>query len=250
MKVIEVTADNVSEHGLFCIKNKKAPGYNEKMSWFKAKVNQGIKLKIAVDKAGKQHAFIEYLPSELAWRPVHAHNFMFIQCIMVFSKDQREKGLASLLIKHCEEEARKNGMSGICTMTSKGTWMADKSLFEKNNFEIVDQNGRFELMTKRFDDKAEMPKFNDWEKQQIKYKGWNLVYADQCPWHEKSVSDLLKSAKAHGIDLKITKLEKPEDAQNAPSGFGTFALIKDGKLIEDHYLSRTRFENILKQEGK
>ena len=46
-------------------------------------------------------------------------------------------------------------------------------------------------------------------------------------------------------NIKLTSLKK---VQNAPSGFGTFSLIKDGKLIKDHYLSRTRFENILRQE--
>jgi hypothetical protein len=32
-------------------------------------------------------------------------------------------------------------------------------------------------------------------------------------------------------------------------GYGTFGLIKDGVLLEDHYLSRTRFETILKKFG-
>ena len=53
--------------------------------------------------------------------------------------------------------------------------------------------------------------------------------------------------------LQVTtflKLTSPTEAQNAPSGFGTFSLIKDGKLLEDHYLSKKRFENIIKQEIK
>jgi hypothetical protein len=48
----------------------------------------------------------------------------------------------------------------------------------------------------------------------------------------------------------VIKLVTPREAQNAPSGFGTFALLKDGKLLGDHYLSRTRFENIIRQEMK
>ena len=61
---------------------------------------------------------------------------------------------------------------------------------------------------------------------------------------------MLNSAMDHNIDLKITKQEIPKEVQNAPSGFGVFSLIKDGKLLSDHYLSRTRFENILKKENK
>jgi hypothetical protein len=51
----------------------------------------------------------------------------------------------------------------------------------------------------------------------------------------------------NGITLTVKKLATPKEAQKAPSGFGTFSLIKDGKLLADHYISRTRFENILKQ---
>jgi hypothetical protein len=58
----------------------------------------------------------------------------------------------------------------------------------------------------------------------------------------------VQAASDYGIEMKVTKLLTPEEARNAPSGFGTFSLIKDGKLLEDHYLSRTRFENILKKE--
>jgi hypothetical protein len=94
-----------------------------------------------------------------------------------------------------------------------------------------------------------MPRLIDWTKNLAKYKGWNLVYSDQCPWHEKSVTDLQLTAKNHGIELQITKLTTPEEAQQAPSGFGTFGLIYNGKLLEDHYLSKTRFENILKQQN-
>lgn len=53
-----------------------------------------------------------------------------------------------------------------------------------------------------------------------------------------------------GIDLKLKKIETVDEAKNAPSGFGTYSLIYNGKLIEDHYLSATRFRNILKKELK
>ena len=132
-------------------------------------------------------------------------------------------------------------------MSSDGPWMANKSLFEKNGFLMADQLERFELMYKAFG-KSLKPQFVDWTKGREKYKGWHLVYSDQCPWHEKSITDLMQSALDHGVELKVKKLATPKEAQNAPSGFGTFSLLKDGRLLGDHYLSRTRFENILRQE--
>jgi len=61
---------------------------------------------------------------------------------------------------------------------------------------------------------------------------------------------MLHVAMDFGIDLRITKMETAQEAKNAPSGFAVFNLLHDGKLLEDHYLSATRFKNILKTELK
>jgi GNAT superfamily N-acetyltransferase len=246
--LLEVTPANVSEIGLFCIKDKKAPGYTSKMDWFKSAINKGIKIRIATDQQNKQLGFIEYIPSELAWRPVEATNYLFVQCIALMVKEARQNGIGSALLNYCEMDARKNNKSGVCAMSSNGVWMANRTLFEKNGYREVDKLGRFELMSLTFDDKFPQPRFIDWTKHQTEYTDWNLVYSDQCPWHQKSVNDLVQAASDYGIEMKVTKLLTPEEARNTPSGFGTFSLIKDGKLLEDHYLSRTRFENIVKQE--
>jgi GNAT superfamily N-acetyltransferase len=246
--ILEVTPANVSEIGLFCIKDKKSPGYTSKMDWFKLKINQGIKIRIATDQRNKQLGFIEYIPSELAWRPIEASNYLFVQCIALMVKEARQNGIGSALLRSCEEDARKNNKSGVCAMSSNGVWMANRTLYEKNGYREVDKLGRFELMSLTFDNKFPQPHFIDWTKHQTEYTGWNLVYSDQCPWHQKSIADLMQAALDYGIEMKVTKLLTPEEAKNAPSGFGTFSLLKDGKLLEDHYISRTRFENIVKQE--
>jgi GNAT superfamily N-acetyltransferase len=250
LRIIEVTAENVSEFGFYCIKDKKSAGYKLTVDWFKSKINNGLKIQIAKDDQNQDLGFIEYMPSELAWRPVRANNYFFIQCILLFEKAKRNQGIGSSLLKICEQDAKINNKSGIFYMSSNGPWMANKSLFMKNGFVIAGKLDRFELMVKKFDDKNPLPQIIDWTKQQTQYKGWNLIYADQCPWHEKSVTDLIKASIDNGINLKVKKLMNPEEAQNGPSGFGTFSLIKDGKLLADHYISRKRFENILKQEMK
>lgn len=247
--IVDVTTDNVSEVGIYCIKDKKSAGFQSKVTWFKSTINAGLNMKIAY-KGNKQVGFIEYFPSEFAWRPVNAQNYLFIQCIALFVKDAKGKGIASQLIQCCEQDAKNNNKSGICAMSSQGAWIANKSLYEKNGFTIVEQKDRFELMVKSFDNLSPTPTFFDWKKAQKNYIGWNLVYADQCPWHEKAVVELQRAALDFGIELKVKKLNSPAEAQQAPSGFGTFNLLKDCKLIEDHYISRTRFENIIKQEIK
>lgn len=248
--ITTVTPENISETGIFCIKDKNSNGYKQKAEWFKLKINSGLQIKIATDEQKKQLGFIEFIPSELAWRPLKAKNYLFVQCIGLFAKDARNKNIGSALLQECEKEAIKNNYSGVCAITSDGPWMANKTLFEKNNYEIAGKLGRFELMFKAFNSRESKPALIDWTNKLKNYKGWHLIYSDQCPWHEKSVADLKASALKNGIDLKVKKLTCPEEAQNAPSGFGSFSLLKDGKLLGDHYLSKTRFENIVKQETK
>lgn len=205
--IITATASNVYDTGIFCLKNKKNSGYQDKIDWFKNEINKGLTIKIALDEQKNQLGFIEYIPAELAWRPVKAENYFFIHCIVLFAKNAKNKGVGSALIKQCTEDAKHKKKAGICVMTSKGTWIADKTLFEKNGFKQSSVLGRFELMYKSLNKKSIIPQFNDWTKQQSRYNGWHLIYADQCPLHSKSVKELKQAAIEHNIKLTIKQLK-------------------------------------------
>ena len=246
--IINVTPQNVLQETLFCIKDLKNPGFHSKQKWFEKRYKEGMRMKILKDTDGKMMGFIEYIPASHAWRPVEAKNFMFIHCMYISSNKNKNKGFGSLLINESENDAKALNMSGVCVMTSNGVWITDKRIFEKNGYAEVDQRGRFELISKKWNRAAKDPKLMDWALQQKKYMGWHLLYADQCPWHEKSVFALLNTAHEYGIDLKVHKISTAQEAKNAPSGYGVFNLLKNGKLLEDHYISATRFRNILKKE--
>lgn len=246
--IIDVTPENVQEETLFCIKDIKKAGFHSKREWFKKQYQLGLRMKILKDDTDKMIGFIEYIPVSDAWRPVEGNDFMFIHCMYVYPNKNKNKGYGSLLINEVEKEVKEKKMSGMCVMASKGAWISDKRIFENNDFIEVDQRGRFELMVKKLEPKAKDPKLIDWTANQKKYHGWHLIYADQCPWHEKSVFNLLNTAMDYGIDLQLTKLSTSKEAKQAPSGYGVFSLIHNGRLIEDHYLSATRFRNILKKE--
>ncbi len=248
LQIIDVTPSNAEKHSLFCVKDITNPGFQNKKTWMANRYKEGLRMKIIEDQNDTMMAFIEYLPAEKAWRPVDAPGFMFIHCMYVYPNKNKNQGLGSRLVSICEEDARSQGMKGIAAMTSKGTWITDKRLFVKNGFEEVDNRGRYELMAKKFDENARTPRLLDWTVNQAKYQGWHILYADQCPWHQKSVEALQATAIENGITLNITKLGSPIDAQHAPSGYGVFSLLHDGKLLEDHYISQTRFKNILKKE--
>jgi len=98
--------------------------------------------------------------------------------------------------------------------------------------------------------KGPLPKFTNWEQQLNDYQGLNIIYSKQCPWIIRSIKELAETAKSNGLTLNITELVSAQQAQNAPSIYSVFNLVHDGKLLADHYISNTRFRNILKKELK
>jgi len=244
--IIEVTPENAEQEGLFCIKNPKYPGFKLKLNWMKKRMNEGLKLKL-LKKENETIGFIEYVSGEFAWRPVKASGYMFIHCIWVYPKKNYNQGYASLLIDDCIKEAQGNKLSGVAVVTSKGSWMADKNLFLKNGFKIAESKGRFDLLFKKFKDNPD-PCFNNWEDEAANYNGLNLIYANQCPLFVKSINEMKETAIEHGLTLNIIEIKTAKEAQHAPSGYGVYNLVYNGKLLSDHYISNTRFKNILKKE--
>ena len=248
MKIIEVTPRNAVRETFFCIKDTKRKGFRDKLEWYEKRYREGLRIEILKDEDDKMLGFIEYVPAKNAWRPVDAPNFMFIHCIYIYSKKERCKGYGTLLVAQAENKAKAEGLEGLCVITSSGGWMANKTLFEENGFRHIDAKDRFELLAKTWETDIVEPRFIDWHKQQKNYEGWHLSYADQCPWNEKSVVAIQNVAREFGIDLNVSKIESIEGAKLAPSGFGVFNLLRDGRLLEDHYISHTRFKNIVKKE--
>ena len=248
LKIIEVDENNAVEEGLFCVKNPKYDGFQLKLDWLIERWNEGLKLKI-LKKGNDKIGFIEYIPGEYAWRPVQAKNYLFIHCLMVFGKNNYHLGNGSQLINECINDAKKMNKAGVVVMASKGTWMADKSIFLKNGFSLIDSKDRFDLLVYKFNE-APDPVFNDWHQQINKYQGLNLLYSNQRPLFSKSVEEMKQTAKKYGLHLKVVVLKTAQESQLAPTGYGTYSLVYNGKLLSDHYISNTRFKNILNKEIK
>jgi len=208
---------------------------------------EGLRFLLFRDEKGKPLAFLEYVPGEYAWRPVDAKGWLFVHCLWVYPKGQKVGGLGSRLIRACLEEARQADATGVAAMVSDGAWMAGKQVFLKDGFGQIAEADRFQLVIYRLKEGRE-PRFRDISGNLAKYRGLHIVYSAQCPMLPKSVNDLSAMAAEHGLELGVTVLNSAREARNAPSYYGVFNLVWNGRLLSDHYVSKGRFKNILRKE--
>jgi len=249
IEIISLNQENISQYPPKCFLNPKNEGHQIKLEWIKKRFSEGLKIKLLY--LGKKCiGFIEYIPGEYVWRAVDAMGYMFIHCIWISPNKNKEKGYGSLLVKECIGDAKKEEKYGVAVITSESAFMAGKDLFLKNGFEsVTSAKPSFELMVKTLK-KGPLPKFRDWEKQLSKYKGLNIIYSNQCPWVARFIYELDEIVKKKKLKLKVTELKNAKQAQNAPSIYGVFNLVYNGKLLADHYISNTRFLNIINKEIK
>jgi ribosomal protein S18 acetylase RimI-like enzyme len=250
IEIIEVNKDNISERPPRCFLKKDNPGYLTKRDWLLERFKEGFKIKQMYSKdKNKLIGFIEYVDGVNAWRAVDAKDYMLIHCIWIYPNANKKKGYGSMLINEAIKDAENGNKLGVATIASDDAFMADKTIYLKNGFEIVEEDEPFSLLVKKIKE-GPLPKFKDWKKQLEKYKGLHIVYSNQCPWVSRSILETQEVIKKYKLDVTIKELKTPEEAQNAPSLYSTYNFIKDGKILADHFISNRRFENIIKKEIK
>jgi L-amino acid N-acyltransferase YncA len=245
--LVKVGPENLSECGIGCLTNPNHEGFGPKVAWLEERFEEGLRFLLFRDEKGKPLAFLEYVPGEYAWRPVDAEGWFFVHCLWVYSRGQKVGGLGGKLVRACIKEAEAAGALGVAAMVSDGTWMAGKKVFQRNGFEEIAETDRFQLVGHRLSE-GPAPRFRDISGNLAGYQGLNLVYSAQCPMLPKSANDLAEMAAEHGLELKVKVLETAKQAQNAPSYYGVFNLIWNGRLLSDHYVSKGRFRGLLRKE--
>ena len=134
--IIEVNYNRVDKLGFFCRMSKmKTEGNKRKLAWLKERFEEGLKIKMF---ELPERGFIEYIPGEFAWRGIDAKGYMFIHCLWVVGKS-KGKGYGDLLINECIKDAKNNKENGVAVLVSDGNWMANKKVYLKNGFEIIDE---------------------------------------------------------------------------------------------------------------
>jgi len=255
IQILDLTPDNIVDYGVCGYKNvKKHLELQRKMDWFKEYYSKGLRIKAIVSKQGGYQGMLEYIPGKYAHRPVDADGYMFIHCIFVgFKKEFKGKGYGSALIDECIKDAQNANMHGVAVVTRKGSFMANKDVFIKKGFILVDTaKPDFELLVLKFHQTAANPKFREMNKQLEKYeKGLFILRSVQCPYTEKNVNAIVESAKAKfNLEAQVIDLQDANAVQQSPCAFGAFCIIYDGEILSHHPISNTRFVNIMEKKRK
>jgi len=246
-KIVEVTSENIADHpGVVCFINPRNEFYQIKIKWLLEQFSYGLKIRLLYVEGEKSpKGFIEYVPGEYCWRPVDANGYMFIHCLWTYGKKYQRQGLGKQLITEAENDASE--MNGVAVLTSDGSFMANSTIFQKNGYRLAAASGKYQLLVRKFRD-APLPGFKNPEPDLKKHRGLTIIYSNQCPWVARFIEEVKPILRKRNLSPEIIQIRTPEEAQKAPSLYGVFNLIYNGKILADSYISTTRFANIINKE--
>ncbi len=244
---INITTDNIkSEHLCCAIADKKHQcGVEAKKAWLLERIPEGHVFR-KLDAKGK--VFIEYAPLEKAWTPIEGTNYTYIYCLWV-SGSFKNKGYGKELLEYCIADARSQGRSGLCAISSikKMPFLSDKKFLQKYGFETVDTIGtEYELLSLSFD--STKPRFTENAKKQcIDHPALTIYYGLQCPYIPNCIEQIESFCELNQIPLNLVKVDSLEKAKALPCVFNNWAVFCNGKFKTLHLLNEGYLKQILEK---
>jgi len=250
MNIISVTKENLEQEHICCaISNNKDCQVAAKKAWLAERFMDGLVFKKG-DVRGK--CFIEYIPAEMAWSPIKADGYMYIDCLWV-SGQFKGQGYSNLLLDECIKDSKETGKQGLVILSSKKKmpYLSDPKYLRYKGFIVADTaEPYYELMYLPFDESTIKPCFKETvKKPQIEKQGYVLYYAHQCPFTAKYVPLIEDVAKSKGVEFCACRFETAEQAQNAPAPFTSYSLFFNGEFLTNEILSDKKFEKIVAENS-
>jgi len=242
---INLTKDNIGRENVCCaIADKKHQcGVSAKKAWLSERISEGHVFR-KLNENGK--VFIEYAPLETAWVPIVGNNFLYVYCLWV-SGSFKGKGYGKELIEYCISDAKAQGKSGVCIISSlkKKPFLSDRKFLALFGFEIVDTVGdEYILMALSFDGAA--PRFTDnAKKQRIDSDSLTIYYGLQCPYIPNCIEQIEGYCKTNHIPLTLMCIDSLEKAKSVPCVFNNWAVFFNGKFETVHLLNEVHLKKLL-----
>lgn len=250
VRIVVPEAETLGRFAICGYRNQNNSSLQSKRSWMEAQYSRGLEHRLLhVDGHGAVGG-IEFVPAEEAWRPVQAPGWLFIHCIYIMKKQFKNCGYGRLLLDSCLQNARERNAAGVAVTVRRGSWMAGPDLFLSAGFRVVDSAAPdFQLLACKLGPAAQDPFFpEDLPGRAAHYGEGITVFASaQCPYVHKVLGEIRVLAEEEfGFTPRTVVYQTAQEAQQAPSPFGTFCIVADGQVVADNPVSATRFRNIVK----
>ena len=200
-----------------------------------------------LDVRGK--VFIEYIPVEKAFAPIEGEDLMYINCFWVSGKFKGQ-GYANMLLDECINDAKKKGKKGLVALGSekKMHFLTDPNFLKYKGFEVCDTaKPSFELLFLPFDNDCHKPSFKDCVTGEIESEDVVIYYSSGCPHTDKYIPIIRKHMENINVSHKIIKLDKLEDARNAPVPCTIYSTFMRGKFISSEVLTEKKMDKFLEK---
>lgn len=248
MNIITLSNENLASEHICCSISSKSTeiGVKAKKEWLRCRMQEGLRFK-KLDARGK--VFIEYLPAGNAWVPIEADGYIFINCFWV-SGSFKGQGYGTQLLAECEAEAKELGFKGVTLIVGnkKKPFLSDKAFMLKHGYEVCDTCAPyFELIVKRFDKNAILPRFKDCAGQGMGegIKGIDIFYTAQCPFTVPYTKLLEPVILASDYPVRLHHITTKEMAQNHLCPITTYSLFINGKFDTNEIMTPEKLRKII-----
>lgn len=240
MNYIRITKDNIAGEHICCAMSGKQS--LAKKAWMTERFDEGLVF-YRSEERGK--CFIEYIPAEMAWVPIEAEGYMYIDCLWIAGA-MKGHGYSNDLLAECMRDAEKQGKNGVCILSFEGRkkeFLSDPKYLAHKGFTVADKSDcGITLMYIPLKQDAVPPRFKECAKHPgTDGDGFVLYYTDQCPFTYYWVPVVKAAADEHGIKLTLIHITSRETAQNISSPVTTYALFRDGKFLTHAIQSDKKF---------
>ena len=252
MNIITLTDGNLQQEHLCCAISSKSTetGIAAKKEWLSCRMQEGLRFK-KLDARGK--VFIEYLPAENAWVPIDAGGYMFIDCFWV-SGSFKGKGYGKQLLAECEADALSQGMKGVTLIVGnkKKPYLSDKAFMLKHGYEVCDDCPPFfELLVKRFDKKATLPRFKDSARYGMgeDIRGIDIFYTAQCPFTIPYIKLIEPVILSHEYPVRLHRITTKKLAQEHVAPVTTYCVFLNGKFYSNEIFTPDKLKKLIDKVG-
>ncbi len=251
MDTLQLTPENIDREHICCaISDKKGdPCVAAKKDWLKGRFAEGLVFR-RLDARGK--VFMEYIPAEMAWVPIHAPGYLYIDCFWVSGQYQGQ-GYANQLLGAAMADAKAQGKAGLVALSSpkKKPFLSDPGYLKYKGFQVADSaKPYFELLYLPLEEESQKPTFLPCAKEgKNGTPGMVIYYTHQCPFTALYAPKLQAVAQRMGQELALVRFDTREEAQAAFSPFTTYSFFDHGQFVTQEIFSEKKMEKYLSERA-